>query len=445
MVQATVFDSSDGVTSHAGISRFDFGHFRPGGYTPQVARSSDGKLWFSPGDGVSVVDPHHLPFNKLPPPVQIEQITADRKTYDPASAVGGRLPLPARVRDLQIDYTALSLVVSEKVLFRYKLEGLDSDWQDAGNRRQAFYTNLPPRKYRFRVMACNNSGVWNEDGASFDFSIAPAYYQTWWFRLSCAVAFLALLWGLYKLRLRRVGKEFNMRLDERVNERTRIARELHDTLLQSFQGVLLFFQAGVDQLPDLANARKTLQSAVDRAQEAISEGREAVQGLRSSTTNTNELAAALSTFGKELATKQTNEDCPVLEIEVEGEPQDLHPILRDEVYRVASEAMRNSFRHAKARRIEVEIQYDERRLRVLVRDDGKGIEPQVLADKGRAGHYGLHGMHERAKLAGGHLEVWSKPNCGTEIELTIPASRAYATSQALRLSWFSRKGNALKS
>jgi signal transduction histidine kinase len=294
-------------------------------------------------------------------------------------------------------------------------------------------------------MACNNSGVWNEDGASFDFSIAPAYYQTWWFRLSCVVAFLAVLWGLYQLRLRRVAKEFNMRLDERVNERTRIARELHDTLLQSFQGVLLFFQAGVNQLPDVANARKTLQSAVDRAQEAISEGREAVQGLRSSTTNTNELAAALSTFGKELATKQTNEDCLVFEIEVKGEPQDLHPILRDEVYRIASEAIRNSFRHAKASRIEVEIQYDERRLRVLVRDDGKGIEPQVLADKGRAGHYGLHGMHERAKLAGGHLEVWSKPDGGTEIELTIPASRAYATSQASRRSWFSRKGNVLKS
>jgi len=431
MVQATVFDSSDGVTSRAGISRFDFGHFRPGGYTPHVARSSDGKLWFSAGDGVSVVDPRHLPFNKLPPPVHIEQITADRKIYDPASAVGGRLPLPARVRDLQIDYTALSLIAPEKVLFRYKLEGLDSDWQDAGNRRQAFYTNLPPRNYRFRVMACNNSGVWNEQGAALDFAIAPAYYQTWWFRLSCVAAFLVLVWVLYQLRLRQVTAQVRQRLEGRFEERERIARELHDTLLQSFQGVVLLLQGAVNRMPDrpdVAKAREQLEGVIDQAARAVTEGRDAVQGLRASTIETNDLAAALHTLAAELAANQTNQNSPVFDVRVEGATRDLHPILRDDVYRIVGEAMRNAFLHAEASRIEVEIHYDERQLRLRIRDDGKGIDPQIVTEKGRPGHWGLRGMHERAKRVGGNLGVWSKPDSGTEIEMTIPASTAYAAS-----------------
>ena len=431
MVQATVFDSSDGVTSHAGISRFDFGHFRPGGYTPRVARSSDGKLWFSPGDGVSVVDPHHLPFNKLPPPVHIEQITADRKTYDPASAVGGRLPLPARVRDLQIDYTALSLVAPEKVLFRYMLEGWDRDWQDAGNRRQAFYTNLSPRNYRFRVMACNNSGVWNEAGAFLDFSVAPAYYQTFWFRLSCVAALVVLLWGLHRLRLYQLAQRFNMRLEERVSERTRIARELHDTLLQSFQGLLLKFQVVSDLLPERpVEAKETLDSAVDQAAAAITEGRDAVQDLRSSTLVTNDLAGAISALGQELAANQAGNGSASFRVEVEGTPRDLHPLLRDEVYRIAAEALRNAFRHAKARHIESEILYEERQLRLRVRDDGNGLDPAVVRGEGRPGHFGLHGMRERATLIGARLDVWSKLHSGTEVELTVPASRAFASSQA---------------
>jgi len=220
-VQATVFDSSDGVRSRAFAS----------GYRPQVAKSSDGKLWFVAEDGVRVFDPRHLPFNKLPPPVHIEQLIADRKIYN----ADGHLRLPPLLQDLEIDYTALSLVAPEKIRFRYKLEGRDRDWQDAGNRRQAFYTNLPPRKYRFRVAACNNSGVWNEGGDIPRFSIDPAYNQTTWFRLSCVAAFLALLWALYRLRVRYLKQQFNMRLEERVNERTRIARDFHDTLLQSFQ------------------------------------------------------------------------------------------------------------------------------------------------------------------------------------------------------------------
>ena len=205
-------------------------------YGRKVTKSPDGKIWFSAPDGVSVIDPRHLPFNKLPPPVHIEQITADGKTYWQdchGECIARRLP--PRVRDLTIDYTALSLVVPEKVHFRFKLEGQDRDWREVVNERQVQYSNLRRGKYRFRVTACNNSGVWNEAGTFLDFSIAPAYYQTSWFRGLCVVAFLAMLWGLYQFRLRQLAREFEMSLEARVSERTRIARELHDTLLQSFQ------------------------------------------------------------------------------------------------------------------------------------------------------------------------------------------------------------------
>jgi ligand-binding sensor domain-containing protein/signal transduction histidine kinase len=430
IVQATVFDNSDGVRSH----------FYAGGYSPRVAKTSDGRLWFLPWDGLSVVDPRHLAFNKVPPPVYIEEVTADRKTYDITPSADGQLRLPPLSRDLQIDYTALSLVVPEKVRFRYKLEGWDRDWQDAGNRRQAFYTNLSPRKYRFRVMACNNSGVWNEAGTFLDFSVAPAYYQTTRFRLLSVAAFLVLLWAVYQLRLRQVAQQFNMRLEERVSERTRIARDLHDTLLQSFHGLLLRFQAANNLLPERPEeARKTLESVIDQAAQAITQGRDAVQGLRSSTMVTNDLALAISALSEELGCGEMNPNCAELHVEVEGTPRNLHPILRDEVYRIAGEAVRNAFKHAEAQQIEVGIRCDERQLRLRIRDDGKGIDAKLLSDGGRPGHFGLRGMRERAKLLGGKLTVWSDLGSGTEVELGIPASRAYQASHARPRSWLAER------
>jgi signal transduction histidine kinase/ligand-binding sensor domain-containing protein len=437
-IQATVFDSTDGVRSLSD----------PGHYHPQVAKTPDGKLWFLPWDGVSVIDPRHIPVNKLPPPIHIEQVTADRKTYwqnlsGDASSSPPRLP--PLVRDLTIDYTALSFVAPEKVLFRYKLEGLDREWHDAGNRRQAFYTNLSPRNYRFRVAACNNSGVWNEDGTFLDFSIAPAYYQTTWFRVSCAAAFLALLWALYQLRLRQLAHQFNLTLEARVGERTRIARDLHDTLLQSFHGLILRFQAATNLLPERpVEAKQRFENAIDQAAQAITEGRDAVQGLRSSTVETNDLAMAISALGEELAADGTIADSALFRMAVEGTPRNLHPILRDEVYRIAGETLRNAFRHAQARQIEVEIHYDARQFRLRVRDDGKGIDPEILGEEPRPGHFGLHGMRERAKIVGGQLDVWSELDSGTEVELSIPASRAYATPSTRR-SWWSGKGSEMKS
>ena len=421
-IHATVFDGSDGVTSHR----------LSAGYNAVVAKSSDGKLWFVRNVGVSVIDPHHLAFNERPPPVHIERVTADDKIYD---ATNG-LRLPARLRDLSIDYTALSLAAPEKVRFRYMLEGQDADWKEVVNDRQVQYSNLPPRAYRFRVVASNNSGVWNETGAALDFSIAPAYYQTRWFAALVVASVFVVLWAGYRARLRQVARDYQRRLDERVNERTRIARELHDTLLQSFHGLLLRFQTALYLLPDRpADAKAQLAGAIDHAAKAITEGRDAVQGLRTSTIEKNNLALAISALGADLAADGSGLR-PAFHVAVEGETQELHPILRDEIYKIAAEALRNAFRHAHAGRVEVEIRYDTEQFRLRVRDDGQGIDPKVLANQGREGHYGLRGMPERAALIGGKLAVWSEVGAGTEVELRLPARIAYATSR--RRSWLSR-------
>jgi len=437
-VKTTVYDTADGVRSYS----------RAVGFFPRVTKSADGKIWFEVGKGVSVVDPRHFPVNTLPPPVHIEQIIADHKPVTPEAS--GRLRLPPLIRELQIDYTALSFVDPEKVRFRYLLEGRDRAWEDAGNRRQAFYTDLPPRQYRFRVIACNDSGVWNEAGASLDFSIAPTLYQTTWFRVLCVAALLAILAALYRLRLQQVARHFNIRMEERVNERTRIARDFHDTLLQSFQGVAMKFSAVKYLIRDRpVEAEETIDRIAEQARQAIVEGRDAVQGLRSSTVVSNDLARAISACGEGLSAEQPGgvglqAGAPHFAVQVEGESRDLPPLVRDEVYRIASEAVRNAFRHAGARRIEVEIHYDRRQFRVRIRDDGKGIDPKVLGEGGRAGHHGLPGMDERAKLAGAKLSVRSGLGSGTQIELTIPASFAYPKPPAGRWSIFSGKRNWTK-
>ena len=426
VVSTKLFDTYDGVRTHSAS----------GGFQPLMTKSADGKIWFLPWDGVSVFDPHHLPFNKLPPPVHIEEFTADDKDYE----ISNGMRLPAGVRKLDIDYTALSLVVPEKVRFRVKLEGQDKDWRELVNDRHVHYTNLAPKHYRFRVLASNNSGVWNERGAALDFSIAPAYWQTTWFRVACAVAILVVLWALYQLRVRQIRQAFNVRLEERVGERTRIARDLHDTLLQSFQGLLLRFQTAYQLYqtrPD--DGKKVLESAIDQTAQAITEGREAVQGLRASTVERNDLARAITTLAEEIAAEASSRASVELHVGVEGTPRILHPIVRDEIYRIGSEALRNAFRHAEAKQIEVELRYDERQLRLRIRDDGKGIDPEFLTAEGREGHFGLHGMRERAKLIGGKLTVWTAPESGTEIELSVPAIHAYAASSAPWRSWFTEK------
>ncbi|MGM9491120.1 ligand-binding sensor domain-containing protein [Ideonella sp. YS5] len=405
----------------------------PAYFNPPVAKGPDGKLWFVSGADVHLVDPDHLPFNPLPPPVHIESLVADQKAY----AVANGLRLPPLVRDMTIEFAALSLADPKNMRFRYRLEGHDSDWQEAVDRRQAIYTNLPPGNYRFHVKASNNSGVWNETGAQLQFSILPAFYQTTWFRLVGAALLIGLAWSGFKLwlhmQVRRLQRQFETRLEARVDERTRIARDLHDTLLQRFHGLLLQFQAAFNLLPDRPReSKQVLAGAIDRVAEAITEGRDTVQGLRASTQETNNLADSLRALAEDLASENGHAASAL--VEVQGSPQALHPIVRDETFRIAGEALRNAFRHAEAKQIDVEIRYEARQLRVRVRDDGKGIDPQVLRNGGREGHFGLSGMRERAELAGGKLTVRSSVETGTEVEFSAPGSRAYSKPSPAR-SW----------
>ena len=416
-IRVRVFDRSDGV-QHYGI----------GGFAPHVAKLPDGTLWFANPGGVGMIDPRHIPTNTLPPPVSIEQITADGKPYMIAP---GSVRLPKLIRDLEIDYTALSFVAPEKNRFRYKLEGHDTEWTDAGTRRQAFYNDLAPKRYRFRAQASDNNGVWNEAGAYADFSVDPAYYQTKWFRAACALVFLALLAGIW-LRLLYLTRQFDMRLEERVGERTRIARDLHDTLLQSFQGVLLKFHAVTYMIQDHPEARKMQEAAIEEARRAIAEGRDAVQGLRSSTVITEDIARAITTLGEGLAAGTNGNFGPQFLVHLEGTPRSLPPVVRDEIYRIAAEGLRNAFQHSGARRIEVDIHYDKRRFQLRVRDNGKGIDRHILNAGGLDGHHGLPGMQQRAGLVGGKLAIWSERDSGTEVELNIAAAIAYAKSPAAR-------------
>jgi signal transduction histidine kinase len=256
------------------------------------------------------------------------------------------------------------------------------------------------------------------------------------FRLSCVALFLVLLWAGYQLRIRQLATQFNRTLEARVSERTRIARELHDTLLQSFQGLLLRFQSASKLLPARPiEAKQRLDSALDQAAMAIAEGRDAVQELRSSAVETNDLANGLTAIAEELTSDSSALDSPAIDLEVEGTPRNLNPVVHDEAYRIAGEALRNAFRHSQAQRVTVEIRYDKRQFRLRVRDGGKGVDEETIR-RGHAGHFGLHGMRERAEVVGGRLEVWSKLDSGTEVELSIPGAIAYDGSA--RRSWLSK-------
>jgi len=416
------YDVSDGLQGN---------EFSTGCYQGQ-----DGEMFFGGTDGFNAFLPENVRDNPYVPPVVITSF----RIFNKAVAIGDKsvlkkaipyvdsLTLPYRDNVFSLEFAALSYANSHKNRYRYKLQGFEAGWNEVGsNQRLATYTNLNPGKYVFRVQGSNSDGVWNEEGVSLPILITPPWWATNWFRALCAAMFFALLWAAYQLRVRKLRHQFEMTLEARVGERTRIARELHDTLLQKFQGLLPRFQAAIYKLPQGAvEARNTLENTLDLASEAITEGRDAVQGLRMSTLEKNDLGLAIRTLGEELAA--ANQSPPTFEVVVQGTPRNLHPILRDEVYRITGEALRNAFRHAQAHRIEAEIEYGEKEFTIHVRDDGTGIDREVLSGDGREGHFGLHGMRERAELVGGKFTVWSEVESGTEIELSIPASKAYVRS-----------------
>ena len=404
-----------------------------GGF-PVSALTPDSKLWIATDLGLTMIDLARLPRTDHKPAIYIENVTVGRNSQSP----GHELVLPAGTHHVELNFDAIEISSPEKIRLQYRLDSVDSEWLDAKPPGRAIYSNIPPGKHAFHVRASNRSGIWDRTGMAYYVMQQPYFYQTLWF-LAAAIAFgLLLIAGMYQLRMRAVSRTLSARFEGQLAERTRIARELHDTLLQSFSALLLRLQSVSKILPGRPEeARQRVASAIEQASSAIAEGRDAVHELRSEGTADDDLAHAIGNFGRELLSGATDENPPGFRVHVEGTPRRLNPMLRDEVYRIAVEALRNAVRYAEAKQIEAEIQYNAQQLQLRIRDDGKGIDPGVLEQGHALGHWGLRGMRERARLVGGNLDVWSEVNSGTEIELTVPAASAYA-KPASRWSVFSQ-------
>lgn len=399
---------------------------------PDSALTRDGKLWLATPQGLALLDlPRMLSVDRKPT-LYMEEITVGRKRQPP----GHELSLPPGTHHVELPFDAIEISSPERIRLQYRLDGVDTEWLDADFPAHATYSNIPPGSHAFHMRARNRDGIWDRLGTVYNITQQPFFYETLWFQFAAAASGIVLMVGFVRLRVRTATVRLNSLLEARLRERERIARDLHDTLLQSFQGLVLRFQA-VDDLLPAGKAKAKLEEGLLRADQAISEGRIAVFDLRSSTWTTNDLARALRGLGDEFTTG----DVPAFQLGVEGAVRDLHPIIRDETYRIAREALNNAFRHAGAHRIETEIAYGDRAFHLRIRDDGKGI-PSEIVEQGRSGHYGLLGMRERAHQFGGKLEIWSKSGAGTEIELTIAGSIAYRTARGSGF-WglFRRKGD----
>jgi signal transduction histidine kinase len=399
------------------------------GKLPTAIEGTDGRLWFTAYHGVVSLDPARASKIMPPPPVTIESVSADDRGY----RLDSPIRFPAKTSSVQISYAAVSLSDPEAIHFRYKLRETDHDWHESATSTVS-YRNLAPGSYHFVVNASDTNGLWSANTATAEFIVLPAFYQTSWFGALCVGAFLALLWAAYEFRVRQLQREFSMASEARLNERTRIARELHDTLLQSVQGLMFSFQAARNLLPERTDeAIRTLDGAIREGDEAIAEGRDAIQGLRDNPALESNLEDLLRAAGKELARSSRAEgEPPAFQVTLEGARQPLSPLLQDELYRIALEILRNAFQHAHAGRIEAEIAYDPQFLRLRIRDNGKGLDRKVLEQGARQGHWGLPGIRERAKRIGAQVKLWSEPGAGTEAELTVPARIAYRTVHARR-------------
>ena len=404
------FDALDGLVGSAE-------QLRP---LPSITQGTDGRLWFATASDVASIDPATIARNPLAPPVQVLSLRAGNVSYE----LRPGLRLPVGQRDLRITYTALGLAIPERLQFRYKLEGFDRQWRDAGTRREAAYTNLPPGDYRFHVIAANEDGVWNETGAAQELSVPPRFVETGWFILLMAVVAAVLLGGLYLLRVRRLTARLQERMEERLSERERIARGLHDTVLQSVQGLIILFEQQVRSLPISAAQRGEIEQTLDFADELMAEGRDCISDLRQDS-EPGDLERVLCQYGGGLLQRRFT--CNVL-----GASRALCPRVREEVKAIAREALFNAARHARPNRVELTIEYRADGFTLQVRDDGCGM-PAAMLVGGRPRHYGIVGMCERAKAVGARYVLDSAPGQGTVMRLEISAEHAYPGGRSAAL------------
>jgi signal transduction histidine kinase len=375
-----------------------------------------GRIWVTTNRGLAVADPKRFLKRSAPVSVRIESMSSGGTLVDLRAAPR----LPAGNKNITFNYESTSLSGSEHILFRYKLDGSDLGWSNDVALRQVIYTNLGPGSYCFRVVASNSEGLWNGPETDIPFVIEPAFWQTWWFKALCVSIGILLLLAIYRLRMYQITRQLSLRFHERLAERTRIARDLHDTLLQGVLSASMQLDLAEDQLPDNSPTKPRLKRVLELLGQVTEEGRGTLQGLRSTDSEKLSLERAFSRLKQDLG----NDEEIGYRVVVNGEPNTLRPLIRDEVYRIGREALVNAFTHAHAKNIEVEVEYADRQFRMLVRDDGSGIDPQVL-DHGREGHWGLSGIRERSEGVGGTLHLRSRVGAGTEIELTIPSTVAF--------------------
>jgi signal transduction histidine kinase/ligand-binding sensor domain-containing protein len=388
-----------------------------------IAQPGNGRIYFLSRQGVTWIDTTNLLRNAIVPGVFITSTVVDGHAYSSLAS----LHIEKGSQNFQINYTATSMLVPARVKFRYKLDGFDREWQEVGTRRQAYYTHLPPGRYAFLVMASNNDGVWSTTPARWDFYLPPTFLQGIWFKLLCVGALLALFSAALLLRVRFVTTRMQQRLYERLAERERIARDLHDTFFQGIQGLFLRFNTGTAMLPPDEPARPIFLNALEQSDRVMAEGRELVLDLRADDAVTASLAEDLARVDPQsFGTTQ-----PAYKVSAVGQVRRLHPVCGSELLRIGLEAVHNAYKHANATAVEVEILYEKEFLKMRIRDDGRGIDEDVIRDGRRPGHLGLIGMNERATRIGARYSLWSKRGQGTEIEVEVPAKIAYGTHKPL--------------
>ncbi|WP_250627927.1 sensor histidine kinase [Pinirhizobacter soli] len=398
---------------------------------PSAVKSTDGRLWFATSNGVVWLDPAQLISNPLPPQVIIDSVEADGKIYKPEDG----LILPAHTENIRIAFSVLSMTMPERVDAKIRMRSLDNDWRDVGSQREVSYSNLGPGHHHFDVIGANEDGVWNNAGRGIEFSIKPAFYQTAWFIVLCICLAVLALWQAFVFRLRQVNRRLRVRLEARHAERERIARDLHDTLLQGFPGLLMKVQVGVDRLPlpEEAVERQFLNQTLDQARGIIVESRDQVSRLRSE--EYGNLAEVMSFFDKEHASHPGM----TLDASIVGHERKLNREIFEEVSFVMKEAMCNAYAHSEGSLLTVRLDYRHDALLLEVHDNGTGIDQAILDTGERPGHWGLMGMRERAKQMSAKLSIESLPGNGTRVTLSIPARIAYATSPRTGLfPWFKR-------
>ena len=391
-------------------------------YGEAAARDREGYLWFSVFRG------NRQEIVRLDP--KAGNVTHDPPTITIRSIVGDGQPLPRdrrlapTTRTVNIQYFGVNLTAPESVVYRYRLEGFDRTWQEAGRRTEAFYTSLPPGTYSFAVIASSSDGIWTDPVSTAPFTVLPKFYQTWWFAAAMAALTLLMVWSIHRLRVRQIARVMNLRFDERLAERTRVARELHDTLLQTVHGSKLVADRALRDTADRGRLVQALEQLSAWLGQAATEGRAALQSLRASTIENNDLAAALRRANDECRSDSTAE----LSLAVQGHPREFHPVVRDEIYRIGYEAIRNACVHARASRIDVALEYGHD-LALRISDDGIGMDASLI-ETGKDGHFGLRGMRERAERIGAEFALVSGPGTGTRITLVVPGRIAFTSPRA---------------